>query len=264
MNADTARDINQYLYAFSSDGTTHYMAAPHVSLRWSKEMIEKIQDWGVSGLFYGQIGDLLYDDYSKAHYARAAVAADLYGQMMQASAEGLGAAAVEGGNLYTLRHALRASDVPQAGDYMLLSDYSVPFVQMVLHGSVIYTDLEMNGLYDPVAQQLKMIEYGYAPYYELTWENSNLLRNTDYNHLYSSEFVSWQEDAVASYQQFCQALGGVWNEFMVKHEMLTEDVVAVTWSDGTVIYINYAEEAWETDHVTVDGRSFTVMEGDAQ
>jgi len=264
MNADTARDINQYLYAFSSDGLDHYMAAPHTSLRWAQELIEKLQGWGVSGLYYDQIGDLVYDDYSKAHYARAAKAAELYGQMVQASMEGLGAAAVDGGNLYALRYAQRASDVPHAGDHMLLSDESVPFVQMVLHGSVVYTDLEMNGLYDPVGQRLKMIEYGYAPYYELTWENSNMIRNTDYNHLYSSEFSSWREDAVESYEIFCSALSGVWNEYMMKHEMLTRDVAAVTWSNGTVIYINYASEPWEQDGVRVEARSFTVVEGSAQ
>lgn len=264
LNADTARDINQYIYEMPDGDQTHYLAAPASSAKWNTRLIDKVASYGVSGICYDRVGDLVFDDYSKGHVALAAQAAQTYNAMAEESARKLGAAAVNGGNLYMLSQAKLVNDVPENGDYMLLSDMSVPFVQMVLHGSVVYTGKEINGLYDPAMQQLKMIEYGYAPYYELTWQNPNLIRNTDYNELYSSEFSAWREHAAASYQFFQGALGGVWNQYIVRHEQADTDVVAVTYADGTVIYLNYGAETWQRGDVRVESSGYAVVKEGAR
>lgn len=262
LNADTARDINQYIYEKDSGDATHYLAAPASTAKWSREMTKKAAEIGVSGLFYDRIGDFVFDDYSTGHPARAAQAAEIYRNMAAESREILGDAGAEGGNLYMLSSLSCLSDLPDSGDQMLLSDESVPFLQMVLHSSVVYTGQQINGLYDPAMQQLKMIEYGYAPYFELTWQNANLLRNTDYVGLYSSEFSAWKSQAVETYAFFRGALEDVWNCQMVKHERVDDDVVAVTWSNGDTLYLNYGAAPWTGNGMTVDSLGYALRKGD--
>ena len=46
---------------------------------------------------------------------------------------------------------------------------------------------------------------------------------------------------------------------MVAHERLTDDVVRVEYSDGTLIYINYADAPYTTDTgVTIPAKDYVI------
>ena len=61
----------------------------------------------------------------------------------------------------------------------------------------------------------------------------------------------WADTAAQVYGEVSQALSGVTGDLMVAHEILDNGLRKVTYSDGTVIYVNYTGSALTDDGITV-------------
>lgn len=132
---------------------------------------------------------------------------------------------------------------------------------MVLHGYVYYTGQPVNLYYDTTEQMLKQIEYGYLPYYELTYSRSSLLANTPYSQLFTSHFAQWQQNVTETYEELNRELAGSWTQPMVSHEQLEDGFVRVEYADGTIIYVNYNSRECRADGVTVPAEDYLVKAG---
>ena len=101
---------------------------------------------------------------------------------------------VEGANLYTLKYADTIRNLPNSQKTLsAFCDKSIPFCQMVLHGSIQYTGDPINLYHDEGVQLLNMIEYGYTPYYKLTASGSMQLKYTENNEIFSSKYSLWKK-----------------------------------------------------------------------
>ena len=130
----------------------------------------------------------------------------------------------------------------------------VPFYQIVTHGSVRYTGEALNLSSDARRLRLKWIEYGYTPYFELTYESAEKLVNTSYNELFTSRYWDWKDEVIAT----CQELKKVWDAIggakMVSHEEFGEGLICTGYDNGVKVYVNYNDEA-----VSVAGRKLDAM-----
>lgn len=183
--------------------------------------------------------------------------------LLAVSKEQLGTAAAEGGNAYVLRHADLVKNIRESSDSILFSDETVPFYQMVTHGSVLYTGEAVNLYYDETAQLLRLVEYGYTPRFELTYERAAELRDTAYNMLFSSRFSNWEERLAEIYGKLSRELDGLWNQPMTAHEAVGDSVFKTTYADGSAVYVNYGAAAFESGGVRVEPQAYIVVKGDA-
>ena len=140
-----------------------------------------LKDRRLSGACFQDIGVFLYSDRSKGAVSDRRQTMAVWENLLAVSKEQLGTAAAEGGNAYVLRHADLVKNIRESSDSILFSDETVPFYQMVTHGSVLYTGEAVNLYYDETAQLLRLVEYGYTPRFELTYERAAELRDTAYN-----------------------------------------------------------------------------------
>lgn len=260
LNTDAARDPNHYMYTNSEE--SHFLMRPVSALKRLSGIQSKAKDWGVSGLSFARLGSLVYSDHNEKNPCLTDQTILAWQEMLRSGSASFGSAAVSGGNLYTLAHARYLSEIPEKSVSVAFGDETVPFYQMVVHGSVYYTGTQNNLFYDKTAQTLKMVEYGYVPYYELTAVNSKELRGTGYDTLFSSAYTDWREDIVSAAKQFNDRLGSTYGAYMIRHEKLTDTVFCVSYSDGTAVYVNYGETAYEKNGVTVDGLAYTVVSKD--
>ena len=74
-----------------------------------------------------------------------------------------------------------------------ITDENVPFYQMVVHGSIPYSSDPGNLSYDLRYHVLKWVEYGCMPYFELTFQKSINLKNTEYSRLFTSYYSQWND-----------------------------------------------------------------------
>lgn len=231
--------------AFSDATNTYYLLSPMAAAKKILSIGGYLQQLGNIGLSLEGLSQYVYEDYRDgATYTRTGTAA-LWQDIMASLPNGL---AAEGANQYVLPYASRLYNLPTSSSQTSLADENIPFLQMVIHGSVFYSSEPCNLFYDKKQQKLQWIEYGCMPYFELTAQCASQLKYTTYNRLYTSYYEDWLDDAVALYQECNTALAGTWDTAITEHTHLSETLVKLTYENGKSVYINYDKEA-----ITVEG-----------
>lgn len=167
---------------------------------------------------------------------------------------------VDIGNLYTLAHAAGLADIPTASAGLAIEDEDVPFFQMVVSGYLPYTAEPGNYAYDVNRQMLKWAEYGYIPHFEITWEETQLLKKTAYNSLFTSHYAKWHDTLLDAAQRFAP-LSHIAQQSIVSHRQLQENVYETRYADGTTVYVNYTAEKVQIGSTAVEAESFAVVKG---
>lgn len=228
--------------------------SPNVALKNYEKFIKTAGKYKLDGLKLENLGDMLYYNYRDKNPVLAAECKENWKTMLADAKEKLGNVTSEGGNLYTLASADMVTEIPTADLGYQMTTREVPFYQIVTHGSVRYTGEALNLSSDARKLRLKWIEYGYTPYFELTYESAELLVNTSYNELFTSRYQDWKEEIIVT----CQELKSVWDVVgdakMVSHEELADDVFCTGYDNGVKVYVNYNDEA-----VSVAGRKLGAM-----
>jgi hypothetical protein len=231
---------------------------------WNKltaDFLPHTKRYPISGLNFEMLGSQLYHDYNDTNPSNRGQTAERWKDMLGKTKSEFGSVAVQGGNEYVLDKADRLFSIPSGDNGFFITSEPVPFFQMVVHGLLPYTSSQPGNLfYDFPRQKLKWIEYGYMPYFELTYKESSVLKNTDYNKLFSSYYEDWTDTIVDVYKEFNDRLGGIWSQIIVEHEKVMDDVYKITYGDGAQIYINYREEPVRVNGKDIPGLDYLVVD----
>ena len=138
---------------------------------------------------------------------------------------------------------------------------SVPFLAMVLSGSMNLFGTYVNYEANREEFLLRLAESGAAPSFLLTYEKPSVLINTDSRYLSSSYYKDYSNlivRAVENYRMLTEKTGR--SEITGHH---AEGNITVTeYANGCRVYVNYSAEPGEADGAVVDGMSFEIREGD--
>ncbi len=216
---------------------------------------------GNVGLATDTLGELLYSDFDREAVTRERTQM-LWEQALDTLASANGSLLVYGGNAYALPGATLLTDVSLDSSEFLIESRSVPFYQIVLHGIIPMSTQPLNDESDIQTAFLQAVETGTCLKWRWIARNEQELVETDYNDLISCRYENWLETAAAQYAQAQQLLRDVAVCTITGHEWLTPagDVVKTTWSNGTVVLVNYSQEAVQVSGVTVPAQSFMVTE----
>lgn len=219
--------------------------------------MNSVDKLGNPGIMLARMGNLLYSDFNDRYNTNRSDCADIWSELY-ATAQQQVSTAAEGGNKYLLNTADYLMDIPMASSGYTFSDESVPFYQMVVHGSIAYSAKPFNHFYDTDREKLQTIEYGAIPLYKLTYNDSSSLRKL-FND-FTTPYVDCKDQIIEIYNEFNENFADLSDQYMVGHEKLTKDVARVTYQDGTIVYINYAETDYTTDDgITVPALDYTII-----
>lgn len=125
---------------------------------------------------------------------------------------------------------------------------SVPVLQMVLHGSLVYSSGYMNITnLSPEDALLKAIEYGSVPAFLFTHgTNSNLNYNM---------FVSYAAELYGD----AKKLLPVMDMKITSHEVVVPDVYKITYDYNKVIYVNYNPAVVEVNGVMISAKDYVII-----
>ncbi|MFK7695064.1 DUF5696 domain-containing protein [Paenibacillus sp. HJGM_3] len=216
-----------------------FIVEPVKIVRGMKEVIERLKGLGVDGIHYVDgPGSLLYSDYNPRSPLTRQDTAYYYEQLLDYTRTQLGEVGVVRGEDYSLGHAGMIEELPFSSSYDIMIDETVPFYPIVVHGTVEYTSTAGNlrDVYDE--QLLKAIEYGAIPFFRLTYAESRVLKESDYDWIYSGEYAVWKDRIVDEYKKF-DRLASVYNQPIRDHERVSEGVYRTTYADGTAVTVNY-------------------------
>ncbi len=192
--------------------------------------------------------------YSDKHPSTARESAKAICDIAEKCREVFGGFASEGGFDFisdNMDYALYTS-YNLCGEQHPICDETIPFWQLVFHGSILYnpsTETVNYGIKDNKTQ-LKFIEYGGRPVGYINskyvgegscgnWMGEDdLLCATDEQLNESVKVLKRMYDEYKTLQHLVY-------ELMIKHEKLAEGVYAVTYSDNTVITVDYNKNSYE-------------------
>ncbi|MBD2869298.1 DUF5696 domain-containing protein [Paenibacillus arenilitoris] len=220
-------------------------------------------DVEAGGLSLRDLGDKLHADYRTGRVVFRDTAKRIVQEQLARIKEAQDDLLIAGGNAYALAYADRFINVPTDDSGFNLTDETVPFYQMVLHGYADYAGMPINlsNDQDAAGHTLRAIELGMAPHFLWSHESSSKLKFTTFDAMFSTQYTSWYDQAVELYARANEALAGVRTARMVRQIRHSEDVSETIYDNGISIYVNYADEAATVNGVTIQGRDFAIGGG---
>ena len=138
-----------------------------------------------------------------------------YGEVMTSS-----------GNAYVWKYVDHMLDVSLDSSRYNFSANAVPFIGVVLHGSMSFTGEPLNMEGDLQYAILKAIENGASPYFILSYQNTQALKEyEDLSNYYSIRYDIWNKDIADVYNTLNSALADVQSMYITNHEFLTGERV---------------------------------------
>lgn len=179
------------------------------------------------GISLSSLGKYLNSDFDKKDPYHREDNKEYTVEILQRAKEEYGKVMTEAGNFYSLPYVTDILDVPLDSSEYLNTSETIPFMGMVLHGYVNFTGMAMNTAGDMNYQILKSIENGAAPYFQLSYRNTNKMKtaNGDLSDYYSISFDIWYDDLVAAYKTLNEALKDLQTKLIVDHEFIAGERV---------------------------------------
>ena len=161
-------------------------------------------------------------------------------------------------NCYLWRHGASLRNMPVTG-----SDYSyvlrdIPFLSMVVSGRIPYYAEYVNFQANTHKFFLHLVEQGTRPAFLLTAEDPIQLQNTNSNDVYSSRYELYREMIVSWYRELSDLHEQLGKSEITDH-VFDGDLVRVTWSNGTKVYLNFGAATGTLDGVTLAGGAYKVV-----
>lgn len=239
----------------------YYLKPERLYKKYISKEAEKFADFGVQGVHLGNMGSTLYSDQDPDSLYTREQTADKWIESLSHMRKHVGSTAVDYGFAYTFGHVDRIDNIPIDSSHYAFSDGAVPFFQIAIHGLIPYTASPSNFMDHPRMAFLRTIEYGALPTYELTYQNSSLIKRSKYNNLFSTDYNIWLEPSSDEYKKAYEVLGGLMDQKIVNHEKLEDKVYATTYENGQKIIVNYNHKPITINNHTIEAYGYAVQKG---
>ena len=238
-------------------------------------LIRFAKDNSLGAVSVSDAASFLYSDYSEG-----ATRDDVKNEISEeiSSVSGTSRLMVSVGNLYALKNADVISDMPLATSRINSTCYnSVPFVQLVLHGTIDYSCKPINLSLNYRTSILRAVEFGALPAFEWCYEealtpaeeeSSKAAEEAETTAAKQSadsgntetidktySYTQWANVAYAYYEKANKALGDLRDQRMTAHYAVKSGFYCTEYGD-TKIYVNYTSKDVTVSGVTVPANDF--------
>lgn len=213
----------------------------------------------IGGVSIGSMTSKLYGNYGKQSVSRDSMAntiSDSLSNIKSSVGSVLGITA----NEYTLPYLDHITDVPLSSSNYDIFDEDIPFYQIVMHGVTPLATTPINASADSDVLLLKAIATGMNPRYDMIYEETSTLKDTQLDDLYYANYEYWVENASQQYSFAKEILDVVSGSYIISYKQ-DGDVIYTEYSNGVntevdlsnmTVKINGATYKY-SDYVTVEG-----------
>lgn len=243
-------DNETFAYALNASSTEKYVN------RFVKE-IEGLSKNTESGVSAATMGQYLNSDFSTKRCQSRETVMESYKEAFSKLSDGR-QLMVDGGNAYSFKYADAILGIPMTSSRYTSETYDIPFMQMVLHGYISYSGeaLNLSGNYQD--ELLTAISYGGGVHFLLNYQNTDLLKSTNYSDCFSSRFETWKDKASDAYKTVSSALNGVLNDTIDEYSVIG-DVKITKYSSGTTVMVNMGDKDQTVNGTLIQSKNFAVV-----
>jgi len=164
--------------------------------------------------------------------------------------------------MYLWKYTDRYLQMPVGTSQYVFETDTVPFLQMVLYGTMEMYAPYSNFSFYTQSDVLKMIDYNMSPSFILSKEPSYLLADTVSADLYSTEFSQYEEMIVSIYGKVNEVLSATAGYDWVDRTVLANGVICNTYEkegDTFQIVINYTEDDYTYSGTVITGLTAEII-----
>jgi hypothetical protein len=225
----------------------YYYIRPTKSVLWMSDHVDDFTKLGLESITIDGVGSNLATDYQE----------DLNRMDVEAMlVEGLCALDIDLNiiqpNSYLYECVDRYLQAPVYNTQFLIQTDTVPFVQLVLQGTMELYGPYSNFSFYTDSDVLRMIDYNIYPSFVLTQQPSYLLADTNSRYFYSTEYTLYDELIPSIYSRVDEILRHVQTAKWESREVLEAGVILNTYDNGVEVLINYTEDVYEYNGVQIE------------
>ncbi|MCL2210970.1 MAG: DUF5696 domain-containing protein [Treponema sp.] len=271
--SDAARYVNRervqrYPYSFiwfgerTQWGKLNYLARPGATIKMINDFIPKAEKLGMKNIAFRNMGTRLSGDYHEKRHISREESMKLRQQQYEKMRQNGNGILIHTGYVYSVPWASIITDMIIDDQSFGITDYSVPFLPIVLHGYVPFTGRAINLAEDYTKNLLKTIESGAGLYFSFMMEETAELQETKFRQFYANEYGKWVEDADMLYRKFNADFGHLYNQHIVNHQILSHGVTVTVYEDGTRVIVNASDGDWNYNGIIINADSYIVRRGE--
>jgi len=224
------------------------------------KLIDALNKAEIKGVAFTGITQLLSDYYHQDKYHDTSEMAEHYEAVISKANETMSTNLISA-NAYLWKHANVLSDLPIAGSDYTYTDAEIPFLTIALSGQIPYYVEYTNFQANTQEFFLHLVEQGARPSFLLTMEDPIELQNSNSSNIYSSRYDLYKTLIVEWYAELNALYETVGADGMIVDHVRSGDMVCVTWSNGTKVYLNFGDYEGTMDGVTLAKMSYEVVNG---
>lgn len=251
----------QWVLPFNSPVTEFGYATPKRSAEWF-EKIRKLAAPYSNSLTVGGISNTLVSSYNRDGVETTVTEAIATFQEALAKAKEEMKLNLENPNMYLWKYTDRYLQSPVTTSQYVFETDTVPFLQMVLNGTMeVYAPYSNFSFYTQ-PDILRMIDYNLSPSFILSMEPSYHLASTPSADRYSTEFDQYEGRVEEVYTKVNEVLSQVIGYQWIGRTVLENGVILNTYQEGSdtkQIIINYSEETYQYEQQEVAPLSASVI-----
>ena len=240
----------------------HYIVSPNRLDALVGAFLDDFKIYGIGGIHLSDVGTVLNSDFRQKALIDRQQAKGKIGEQVERlfSKENL-KVMVSGGNGYVLPYVDTIVDLPMTSSSFLITTRDVPFLPMVLSGYVDYSYAPINYSNDIRKTILKSIETGALPYFSWIYQDPVVIKDTDFNTMYSGSYQHWLQEAINVYHELNPVLKEVYGQSIVEHLMLEDNVFKTVFANGRITIVNYNDYAVDYEGTSIPAKGYLLVGG---
>lgn len=236
-------------------------ATAEKTAEWTRKLVEKVGEDSKSFTLSG-ISNVLVGSYDRSGVDISATEAiAIYQQTLEELNKEV-KLNLSNPNMYLWKYTDRYLQMPVGTSQYVFETDTVPFLQMVLYGTMEMYAPYSNFSFYTQSDVLKMIDYNMSPSFILSKEPSYLLADTVSADLYSTEFSQYEELIVSIYGKVNEVLAATAGYDWADRTVLENGVIRNTYEkdgDTFCIIINYTEDEFNYSGTDISGLSAKII-----
>ncbi len=256
----------QYLrsvYSYDLNGTILMMLRPDYINEYAQDFLDVYaEDVSTKNLSLSTLTNTVYSSLKREETVHRIDTLGYYKEVFDSAKEKGINLYGERANEYSFKYISKVYKSPIYSSAFMLFDKEVPFYQIVLHGYISMTGDAMVQSTDKENVYLKCVESGSELLWNGIYEDSAQLADTNYDYYYGSTYTLWQDDAAEKYNAYYPLLNKIYDQEIVAHEEVANDVTMTEYENGIKVFVNFTNSDVTLKNGTkVPAKNFVYKEG---
>ncbi|MCL2199033.1 MAG: DUF5696 domain-containing protein [Defluviitaleaceae bacterium] len=271
---DAARQANRERVAHAGFSPTYFgplgtgswladpiiLASPEFMINTAQNFVNEASGRNVNNIAFRCMASALAGDFNEDNHVTREASMHMRAEFLSGLRDNGTGVWLNYGFSFGVPFADVITGMPLSDQGFNITDNSVPFYQIALHGLVPFAGVPLNLAEDNSYHFLRSIESGASLFFSFMDVPTADLLVTRYRRYFANEFERWAYVANDLYQSHVANFGHLYNQLITDHQILNRDGVTVTvYEDGTRVYVNTMMVDFVTDAgVAVGARSYEV------